>query len=91
MIPTCKQNSTAKRKLSSISSVHVGAKATRSNMIKFGDVHDVLSPFTGDDHCLVVKWLNDFDVIALRVLCTSLKLHKFVYCKRLLGNGAGFL
>lgn len=85
-----KRKSTTGRQSPSISSVRVEAKATSSNVIKFGDVQDALLPFTGDGFCSVVKWLSDFEEMAL--LCDWSDLHKFVYCKRLLlGTAQAFV
>lgn len=90
IMPPSKRKSAARKQSPSTSSVHVGAEATSSNTVKFGDVQDALSPFSGDDHCSVVKWLNDFEEMAF--LCAWSDLHKFVYCKRLLlGTAQAFV
>lgn len=89
-MPPRKRKSAARKQSPSISSVHVETETTSSNTMKFGDVQDALSPFTGDGHCSVVKWLNDFEEMAL--LCAWSDLHKFVYCKRLLlGTAQAFV
>jgi hypothetical protein len=89
-MPPRKQKSAARKQSPSISSVYVETEATSSNIMKFGDVQDALSPFAGDGHCSVVKWLNDFEEMAL--LCAWSDLHKFVYCKRLLlGTAQAFV
>ncbi|KAF0736104.1 CCHC-type zinc finger protein CG3800-like [Aphis craccivora] len=80
-----------KRKLKNRpSSVVSEAESPANDMIKFGDVQDALQPFTGDGNCSVMKWLNDFEEMAL--LYTWSDLHKFVYCKRLLlGTAQSFV
>lgn len=58
-----------KRKLKNQpSSVVSEAESPANDIIKFGDVQDALQSFTGDGNCSVVKWLNDFEEMAL--LCT---------------------
>jgi len=85
-----KRKSTAGKQSPSIDSSHVETGATGSNAIKFSDVPDALPPFTGDGHCLVAKWLIDFEEMAL--LCDWSDLHKFIYCKRLLlGTAQAFV
>lgn len=64
-MPPRKQRSAARKQSPSISSVYVETEATSSNTMKFGDVQDALSPFTVDGHYSVVKWLNDFEEMAL--------------------------
>lgn len=88
-MPLRKRKSASRKQSLSISSVYVEIEATSSNTMKFGDFQDALSPFTGDGHCSVVKWLNDFEEMAL--LCAWSDLHKFFLLQTLaLRNGAGF-
>jgi len=75
---------------SSINSDRAEAETTNNEVVKFGDIQDALQSFTGDNHCSVVKWLNDFEEMAL--LCNWSDLHKCVYCKRLLlGTAQAFV
>lgn len=69
-------------KISDASSDGVKAENTRGNVIKFGDVQDALQSFSGDGNCSVVKWINDFEEMAL--LSSWSDLHKFIYYKRLI-------
>jgi len=85
-MPPRKRKSAARKQSPSISSVHLETETPNGNAIKFCDVQDALSPFTGDGHCSVTKWLNDFEEMVL--LCAWSELHKFIYCKRLLSGTA---
>jgi len=66
------------------------AVRTDDSGIRFADVEDALSPFTGDNDCTVAKWVNDFEDIA--ELCRWSDLKMFIYGRKLLrGTAAAFI
>jgi len=66
------------------------AVRTDDSSIRFADVEDALSPFTGDDNCMVDKWIDDFEEMA--ELCGWSDLKMFIYGKKLLrGTAAAFI